>query len=184
MSRRRTLLVAVSIALATAAAGCGFGDKPELPPVLPEELQVGSSEPGGGDIGVLYDFAAPVALSRSAVLGSFVLYTAIDPSFDGLVEAKPNAPLYPFPGEVSLVLEVIAVDPGAELRIGDVVLGAAGDQAVISVAPGSHLHPEWRVTAPEGTTPEPHRFTFRLSDPEGFFGATETYELSLVVVDP
>lgn len=183
MTRRETVLLVASAACA-AAVGCGLGDKPVLPPVLPPDLQVGSTEDGAGDLNVVYDFAnVPAPLSESAVVGSLVLYTSIEPAFDGVVEADPDLSLYPFAAEIPLIMELVAVDSGAAVRIGGVTLENPGDQAEIVVGPGTHLHPEWQLIAPVDVVPEPHRLSFRLVDPSGTFGATETYELTLEVVE-
>lgn len=181
----RSIPFAAALALGAAlAAGCGFGDKPDLPPVLPEDLVVGSVQPGGGAIGVLFDFAEEVVLTRSATLGSLVVYAAIDPAFDGLAEDDPDASLYTLDGEIPLTIELVAIDAGAELRADTTVLSQPGDTAEIVMGPGVHFHPEWRVIAPEGTTPEPHRITFRLGDASGHYGTSQTYTLTLVVTDP
>jgi len=181
----RSCFLFAAIALAASlAGGCGFGDKPDLPPVLPEELVVGSLQPGGGDVGVLYDFSAQAALTRSATLGPLVVYSAIEPAFDGLVEDDPDAPLYALTGEIPLQIELVAIEAGAELRVDTTVLSAPGDTAEIVMGPGVHFHPEWRVIAPEGTTPGPHTVTFRLGDASGRYGTSQTYTVTLVVTDP
>jgi hypothetical protein len=178
---RAATLAAAAAALAATLAACGFGNKPDLPPILPDELQVGSSQAGGGDLGILFDFAEPVPVTRSATVGPLVLYASIEPPFDGLVEADPDVPLFPLDGEVGVAVEILAIDAGAQVRMDGVVLDAAGKSAEIAIGPGSHVHPEWRVTAPEGTTPEPHRVTFRLVDASGRYGSSVAYTLTLVV---
>jgi len=181
----RSFLSFIAVALAASlTSGCGFGDKPDLPPVLPDDLVVGSSQPGGGAIGVLFDFAEEVVLTRTATLGPLVVYSAIDPAFDGLTEDDPDASLYVLSGEIPLTVELVAIDAGAELRLDATVLAAPGDTAEIVMGPGVHFHPEWRVIAPEGTTPGPHDVTFRLGDASGRYGMSQTFTLTLVITDP
>ncbi len=181
----RSIVISGALALVVALVNaCGFGDKPDLPPVLPDDLVVGSSQPGGGALGVLFDFAEEVVLTRSATLGPLVVYSAIDPAFDGLTEDDPDASLYVLSGEIPLAVELVAIDAGAELRLDASVLAQPGDTAEIVMGPGVHFHPEWRVIAPEGPTPGPHDVTFRLGDASGRYGTSQTFTLTLVVTDP
>lgn len=180
-ARARALFVAAALAF---VGGCGFGDKPDLPPIYPEDLVVGSSQPEDGALSLFFDFAEQVPLTRSATLGPLVLYSNIDPAFDGLTVDDPDVPLYVLASEIPLTVELVSIDEGATVRFDDTVLSAPGDVAEFAMGPGGHFHPEWRVTAPEGSLPEPHRVSFRVGDASGRYGSSTTYTLTLVVTDP
>lgn len=180
-ARACVLVVAAALAF---VAGCGFGDKPDLPPVFPQDLVVGSSQPGGGALTLFFDFAEQVPLTRSATLGPLVLYSNIDPAFDGALEDDPDVPSYVLAAEIPLTVELVAIDEGASVRFDETVLSAPGDTAEITMGPGGHFHPEWRVVAPEGAVPVPHTVSFRVGDASGRYDASTVYTLTLVVTDP
>lgn len=176
-------LASCALMLALGAA-CGFGPKPDLPPVLPTDLFVGSNASGGGALAVLHDFAQEVELTPSANLGPLVLYASIEPAFDGLTTDDPGQSLFVLDGEISVTFELVAIDDDAQVRFDDVVLSAPGDTAQFAMGPGGHFHPEWRVTAPSGTTPDPKQVVFRIADASGRYGASAEYTLTLVVSVP
>ena len=181
----RQLTCAAVALLLVVGAGCGgFGPKPDLPPVLPSDLVVGSSGEGGGALTLLHDFTAQVVLTRSATLGPLVLYTSIEPAFDGLAEDDPDVPIYVLAAEIPLTVELTAIDEGATVRFDTTVLSSPGDVAEFVMAPGGPFHPGWRVGPPEGSVPEPHRVSFRIGDASGRYGSSATYTLDLVVDVP
>lgn len=175
------LLSCAMTVLLVLGAGCGFGPKPDLPPVLPSDLFVGSNESGGGALAVLHDFAQNVELTPSATVGPLVLYASIEPAFDGLTTDDPGQSLYVLDGEIPVTFELLAIDEGAQVRFDDAVLSTPGETAQFAMGPGGHFHPEWRVTALSGTTPDSKQVVFRIADASGRYGVSAEYTLTLVV---
>jgi hypothetical protein len=170
--------VAVLIAV---AAGCGpapeppgFSDGPHAGDVV-----VGSDERHGGSLAAEFDFDSPVEVAPSATLGGFDLYTATEPGFDVLVLDEPAESFFVLEEGTDVTFEVVEIDAGAAVKLGEAILDEPGDSALLGVAPELHLHPEWQLVVPVGEEPEDAHVTFRLTTTSEAYAASEEYVLTL-----
>lgn len=177
-----TTPVRLVIALLVALSGCGFGPKPDLPaPQSATEMRVGSTVEDGGDLTIDFDFATngTARLTPSSSLGSAVLYSAIDPSFDLLLASVPKRSVYVLPAGVEVSVELLEADEGASLKVETTLLNEPGEVAVLGSEPGAHVHPEWRIVWPLGQVPPDRRISFRVFTAGGEFAPSADYSVVL-----
>jgi hypothetical protein len=173
----------VGALLAALLAACGPGP---APPGFGEsehagDMIVGSTADGGGDLAVEYDFDEPVVVTLSTSIGSFILYTASEPGFDLLVRDEPEESFYVLSGGVDVRLEVVEIEPGVQIKIGDAVLDAVGESAELGTTPELHLHPEWQLVLPEDAAPGEYGVSFKLTTTSSVYGESAVHAVTIAV---
>jgi hypothetical protein len=135
-------------------------------------MYVGTSTHGGGTLLVEHDFSAPVTVTESARVGGFVLYTAIDPSFEP-PDAESDTLFFVDDG-TTVNVEITGLDPQVAMKLGGVELDHVGASVFLGSAPTLHQHPEWQLTLPEGTT-DCQAIGFRLTTDSPQYQASASY---------
>jgi hypothetical protein len=178
----RAAVVSVYVASLTA---CGAGSKPDgFGEHGHEDMLIASTAAGGGQLTIEYDFTQAVETSESATIGGTVLFSATDPGFAVLEEDEPDEGLFVIPEEgVSITVEVTAVDEGASMKLGDAILDAVGESAVLGASHEElHVHPEWGLALPEGVV-EDRTIAFKLTTDAPEFEESESFTVTLTPVE-
>jgi hypothetical protein len=116
------------------------------------DVLVYSTADSGGELVASYDFGAASAVFQSFCVGGFCLFSSTDPGFRTPATDVPASALFALDAGTAVALELVAVDAGVSVKVGATVLDAPGESAVLGAAPALHIHPEWQVTLPQGTT--------------------------------
>ena len=90
------------------------------------------------------------------------------------------------PVDIELTAVAAAPDTSIAMKLGDALLDAPGDTALIGVAVEAlHTHPEWLATIPGGTAAGGATFSlsFRLTTTAATYQSSETYTASFELVD-
>jgi hypothetical protein len=113
------------------------------------------------------------------------LYSSEDPGFGPLEEAEPEEGVFPLEEGTEVSVEIIAIDAGASLFIGNATLDAAGESAVLGTAlEALHVHGEWRLLLPGGQAPaEGYALELRLTTISPLYTASEGLALTLTVAE-
>jgi len=141
------------------------------------DIRIFSSQGSGGQVLVDFPFAVPQQVFQSFCAAGTCLYSSTDPGFRTATESEPGRGLFAIAPGTQVTLEVLAVTPGASVKIGSRVLREHGEQASLGSAPSVHVHPSWQVTAPAGVTGE-YRIRFRLLA-TGAYTPSPDYEIAL-----
>lgn len=112
-------------------------------------LVVGSTAEGGGALRLVRTDNDVVTVQASATAGSFVLYTAADPSFEN---PEGDEGVFPLADGTQVTVHVVAIGETSGVKLRGQTLLAAGDSVVLGTMPSLHAHPEWQLTLPEGET--------------------------------
>lgn len=148
-------------------------------------MRLGSSHERAGQLIVVpdFDFGQSVTLTASIVVGGFVFYTDLIPSFAWVIEPEPaaNPVVYPLRARTQVSFELVSITEGAAVRINGVRLASPGRTAPIgevSFDPEAHVHPEWQFTLPEGKVGD-FEISFRLTTTARDYTASAVYRLTL-----
>jgi len=181
-ARLRTLVCLSLLVLGTSASGC-WQDGP-IPEQEEEELEIifGSTEADGGALATDYDFGVPVAVTLSADLGEFVVYTGTDPGFVSLEGGDGEDGLFPLADDLPVRIEITDIDEGVQIKIGEVVLSSIGDAALLGETP-IHIHPEWQLIVPAAEEPQPRFVSFVLATTDDRFAPSEPYTATIAVAE-
>lgn len=131
-------------------------------------MRVGSTEPGGGALGV--DDVPVAFVVESACIGGtgehceggFVVYTGTSPGFDALEADDPGLPLYVLPDGVEVYMHITAIDEEASVLVSGALLDEVSETAVVNTTPHLHNHPTWQLVLPGGEHVHDHEISFRL----------------------
>lgn len=138
------------------------------------DMLIGSTADRGGALTLHYDFAQRVHVTRSLSAGGVSFYTTVDPGFDVVSSPDPLRPIYPLRNNISVSLQIVALDPGVSLKVRNTTLTAAGESAVIGSSPNLHEHPQWRLTVGDDVFGE-FRLSFRLTTTSASYQGSTTY---------
>lgn len=163
--------------------GCGPGSAPPgfYDRVHRGDIVIGATEKGRGALLADYDFSRPVSLSLSASFGGVLLYSSTEPGFDLLPFDRPDRRQFALPSGVSVRLEIVAVDPGVQLKLESKTLREPGDFAELGTTPDLHAHGEWQVVVPEGGASGSFKLVFRLTSDRPEFSDSPPYEIRLEI---
>ncbi len=155
MTRRTSLLLAFLCAVAAEATA------------QHTDFAVASTAAGGGRLASDFDTTAKVFLPSNFCAGGQCLYSAADPGFVAASGDRPQASLYALKSGTAVTFEVVSIDTGASVKIGDVTLRTAGQTHRLGNAPGLHVHPSWQLILPSGVVGD-YEIAFRLKGSGGY----------------
>lgn len=144
-------------------------------------IGIGASAKGQGSLVASYDFTQPVPLDLSASLGGFLLYSSTSPGFDLLRFDRADRGQFALPAGVLVRLQLVAADPGAQLKLESKTLRQAGDFANLGTTPSLHAHGEWQVAVPEDAVSDSYLLVFKLTTDRPEFSESPPYEIRLQV---
>ncbi|MCW5891336.1 MAG: hypothetical protein KIT14_12400 [bacterium] len=146
-----------------------------------DDMAIGSTRRAGGALSIVFDWTTPVRAAFSDALGSLVLHAAVDPGFAAVTE--PTGGLFPLEADTEVHVVLVANDPDrTALKVGETLLAAPGDRAVLGIARGGdlHQHPEFQLrTHGDATDFVEGRLGFRLETPSSRYRASAVYTLEL-----
>jgi hypothetical protein len=145
------------------------------------DMLIGSTADGGGSLAIDYDFGSKIVVTPSFSGGGLTLYTATDPGFDVVLADRPG--FYRLDGATLVRLEVVGLDAGVSFKVGSTTLDAPGESATIGTMPDLHVHPEWRLTLPDGVTGD-YAFSFRLTTTSAAYGSSAVYTATITNAPP
>ncbi len=117
------------------------------------DVRIYSDAPGGGAlVAADFDFSAPNPISESFCVGGTCLFATTDPGFRTPPMDRPGESLFALDAGTVVLLEIVAIHESASVKVGANVIDAPGESASLGTATGVHLHPEFQVVLPEGTT--------------------------------
>lgn len=145
------------------------------------ELAVYSTTSGGGQFVLdgLPDGLVP--LTPSFCAAGLCLWSGTDPGF--ITPATAPAGLFPLKGSTGVRLEIVSIESGAAVKVGNTVLDAAGESTTLGSAPNLHVHPSWQVTLPSGTEGQ-RKVTLRVASTNGSYAASASRTLTLSAGTP
>lgn len=164
MTRCMSLVLALLCAL-TAEANAQHTD-----------FAVASTGAGSGRLASDFDTTAKVFLPASFCGGGQCLYSAADPGFVAANGDRPQASLYALKSGTAVTFEVVEIDTGVSVKIGDVTLRNAGQTQRLGNAPGLHVHPSWQLILPSGVVGD-YEIAFRLKGSGGYLDS-EVFRLT------
>jgi len=142
-------------------------------------MMLGSTASQSGALGLSYDFTAKVVVTPDISLGGMTLYSNILPGIEWLQEDQASPPLYALKVGTPFSLEIVALDPGASMMVGDTTLDTPGESAFVAnttnVA-GDHFHPQWQLLLADGVTGD-YALSFRITTTAKAYTASATYTL-------
>ncbi len=141
------------------------------------EMMLGSTVDQGGALALSYDFTDIVAVSPDVTLGGTTLYDTLFPGIEWLQTAAP--PLYVLQVGTPFSLQIVSIDAGAAVMVGDKTLNAAGQSAFVANTtniPGDHFHPQWELLLPAGMMGE-YSVSFKLTTTSPLYASSDTYTL-------
>jgi len=167
--KRVALLCLVSIGILTARARPAAAHG--------AEMFLGSTASGGGALALSYEFTDTVFVTPDVSLGGMTLYSSLFPGIEWL--QSDQAPLYALPPGTPFSLQIMSLDPGAEVKVGSTTLTTAGQSAFVANTtnvPGDHFHPQWELLLPTGVTGN-YSVSFRLTTTSPSYTSSATYTL-------
>jgi len=122
-----------------------------------DHMDLWSTEPGGGEIVLAYDFDKRIQVFESfcAQPANMCLYTTINPAFLAPEEDEPDDGFSPIDEGTRVSIEIVAIDAALTLNINGNRLNAAGKSATLGTMP-FHTHPSWQLLVPGGELGEYH----------------------------
>ncbi len=148
-----------------------------------ECFQVWSTEDGGGDLAVEFDFSENVLAFLSFCAGGQCLYSALDPGFIGTPEATPGSGYYRIADGTTVVFEVVEIADGLTISLNGNRLNAAGATANLGTLPDLHNHPSWQLLLPEGVHGD-YLLSFRLRAQPARYGTSQVYSVTVTNIEP
>jgi len=194
--------------LAGFLAGCGDGngssDTPEptstptvvaatptptaTPPVDEhEEILVGSTTAGGGELRLAPEFNGTVEVPFDQCLGGggddcsggTQLFVASSPGFESLTSSEPDEGIYALPDETLVRLVLVSAPPGTVLKFANTVLDQTGESAVLGFVP-FHADVEWQIAVAGGEEAPHHvNVTVRLITTSSSYSSSQDITLRL-----
>lgn len=148
-----------------------------------ECFQVWSTEDGGGDLAVEFDFSGKVQTFLSFCAGGQCLYSALDPGFIGTPEATPGSGFYRIADGTTVVFEVVEIADGLTISLNGNRLNAAGATANLGTLPDLHNHPSWQLLLPEGVNGD-YLLSFRLRSQPTRYRTSPIYSVTVSNLEP
>jgi len=153
-----------------------------------ETMNIGSTEERGGALAVDFEFetGSPTVATASVTVGGLTLHTTLFPSFAWVGPELPSAALFALSNRTPVTMEIVAIEPGVSVRVNGVTLDAAGEATLLgqsSTSAEDHVHPEWQLLLPEGTT-STAAVSFRLTTTRRAYGPSTVYTLRVTNVEP
>lgn len=168
MPRAAAVLLAWAALHADAARAC-VGD---------ECLLTWSTAAEGGALTLQYDFANARIPTFYAFCGmQTCLYGAADPGFMNTGE-NPPAGSFVLAPNTTIRVEIVAVDPGAAMKINDATLDVAGESASLGTTPELHTHPSWQLRLPPGEQGD-YAISFKLTTNSTRYAESEVFSVVL-----
>ena len=122
-------------------------------------LQIFSTEEGGGELTVLWDFEhRPVQTFKSFCAAGQCVFGAGDPGFR--TEPPPPNGYHSLAEGTNVSIEATSIDPAVIVSIGGPL--EENQQVMLGTAPTLHTHPTWQLKVPEGVQGS-FPFKFRLT---------------------
>lgn len=144
------------------------------------DASIYSTADGSGQLVTDYDFGSKNHVFESFCVAGFCLYGSTNPGFVTPTSDVPASALFALDAGTQVALEIVTIASGASVKVGATVLDAPGESASLGTATGVHVHPEWQVTVPQGTSGD-FAVSFRLRRTAGgpAYATSPTYVLVL-----
>jgi hypothetical protein len=184
--------VVVGAAIACTLTACGAGDAPDGfgQGDGHSDIEIGSSQADGGALVLHFGDEDHVEVTPSVCLGGsgelcdggIWVFQSEDPGFGPVEEDEVEEAIFALPAGVVVFVEIVAIDDGASLTIGNATLSSPGDDAVLGTSlEGLHVHGVWRAAVSGGAEPSQElRISFRITTNDLGFEDSEELELVLV----
>lgn len=143
-----------------------------------EDLSIYSTANGGGALELDPEPGEnPVFENGSLCFPSACLYSTTDPGF--ITPTGDDGSLFALDAGTEVSLEIVAIDAAVTVKVGAVRLEDPGDSVALGTASSLHVHPEYQVVVPQGTSGD-FPVSFRLNATAGASYASSTvYEMTL-----
>lgn len=156
-------------------------------------IVLGSSEMGGGEIVADFDFENEGAELNEMTCeggsgpecnGGTIIYSGVSPAFLAAEEHGHGGALHPLNSGTQVILELVSVDPGVQIRFEDMVLNRQGQRLLLGTAPFHH-HVTWQLVLPASTCPHEsvHTASLRFLDSSNRYRPSQVYTIRLNVVE-
>ncbi|MBM4269717.1 MAG: hypothetical protein FJ144_24470 [Deltaproteobacteria bacterium] len=169
--------------LALALAACGSPSPVETNADGHVDILIASDEPGAGGLAIDYDFTTPIEVFESASIGGMTLWSGADPGLMQLFSDEPDEGFYVLDDDVTVSLEIVALDPAAKFKFGGVTLDEPGDSVVLGTTPRLHGHGEWQLVLPEDVHEGAYELSFRVTTESETYADSATTTAILAPVE-
>jgi hypothetical protein len=151
------------------------------------EVIFGSDEDGGGSIKTEYDAPDHLHASFDTCLGGegdhceggIAIYSVADPGFEPLAESDPDHSFWRLADGAEVALEIVAIDEGVSLKLGETTIDQPGQQLLFGTMPDiGHTHVETVIAVPGGTETFSKDVSIRLVDRSEAYGPSEQIDLN------
>ena len=152
-----------------------------------DNIVMGSTAVGGGNLVAAYDYATHVLVTPSTTIAGFTIHTSSNPGLTPLLADDPAQSLFVLNDGTTLSFTLAApLDAGVSVKIGSTVLDAVGETALVGTFDAAnpdafHVHPTWTLTVPAGTATV-RQVSFTLTAPG--YGASPVYTALLSNIAP
>ncbi len=143
------------------------------PALAHEHMALGSTQPGGGDLALDWDFEDDAIETFEAFCTTTAcLYSNTDPAFLGIEEEEHD--LYPLAEGTAISLEVIARDSAVTVRVDGNPLDP-GKTVSLGTGPHIHSHPSWQLLLPPGAPQQEFTISYKLTTDSPLYGESPVY---------
>ncbi len=148
-----------------------------------EDLSIYSSQAGGGALVADYDFSDKIEVSDRLgfPVGGMRFYSSANPGYRSPSSNNPGEGLFAVTPGTSISFEIVALDAGVSVKWGSTVIDAPGESATIGTV-DLHEHPEYQLSAPDGTTGD-YNLSFRLTTSASGYSDSSVYSFVLTNAD-
>ncbi len=144
-------------------------------------MSLWSTEDGGGELAVVWDFAEPTRTFQAFCGEEICLYSTTNPAFL-FTGGKPPDGLHEIDGGTTISLELLARDAVVALQVNARTM-EPGDEAFLGTVPDLHVHPSWQLVV-QGEQRGDFDLSFRLKAEGSNYAASQPYELTLTNREP
>ncbi len=157
------------------------------PPHGHGEVVFGSDEEGGGSLETEYEAPDHLDASFDSCLGGegdhceggIAIYSTIDPGFEPLEKDEPDRSFWRLVDDTTVAVEIVAIDEGMSLKLGDTTISEVGESLVLGTTPDlGHTHIEYIIAVPGGTESFEKDLSIRLIDLGETYGPSAPIELN------
>ncbi|MDX2167130.1 MAG: hypothetical protein SF182_08710 [Deltaproteobacteria bacterium] len=138
-----------------------------------DHIAVYSTEDGGGDLVLDWDFEKQVQTFPTLCAGGLCLYSTINPAFLSAEQDDAQHGLFALDEGTAVSIEIVAADSTLTLNVDGARLKQAGDGASLGAAP-FHNHPSWQVVAAEGVEGD-FAIAYKVRAPGSAYGDSAEY---------
>lgn len=178
MTSPRSLHAAIAVWLLVVSGDPGEALFPTTALAHDGGFEVRSTEIGGGTLAVTGGPDGAVAVGLVFCGGGECLYEDAETTIHAPEENLASPSLFALAAGTQLTLEIVTLDEGVSIKLGDGKLDQVGDAATLGTTPELHAEPILQVTTAPGVVGEWH-VAVRVGNPAATYAESDVIEIVL-----